>query len=153
MVLVLIGTQKQDFSRIFQKIEESEELRKEEIIAQVGHTKYESKYMKCIPFMSYDEMIKTIAKADYIICHGGVGTIFDCLYQKKKMIVMPRLKKYGEHVNDHQIEICKKLEEKGYLLYLRENEDMNEKFKQLKECNLKEYKTNQDFLDILRKEI
>lgn len=153
MVLVLIGTQKQDFSRLFKMLENSEELKNEKIIVQSGYTKYEGKKLKCIPFMSHDDLIEKTRQADYIICHGGVGTIFDSMYENKKILAVPRLKKYKEHINDHQIEVCSKLQEEGYILYLKEGENLDEKIKLLKQTNLKEYRNDNNFLNILRKEI
>ena len=51
MVFVSVGTQKQDFSRIFKLVENSKVLENEEIIGQSGYTKYESKKIKLIPFI------------------------------------------------------------------------------------------------------
>ncbi len=153
MVLVLVGTQKQDFSRLFKEIEESNELKNEKIVAQSGYTKYESEKIQCIPFIPHDEIIEKTRQADFIICHGGVGTIFDSLYQKKKILAMPRLKKYGEHVNDHQIEVCNKLQEEGYILCVNDGDSLDEKIKLLRKTSFKEYINNNKFIDILKEEI
>lgn len=153
MVLVLVGTQKQDFSRLFKEIEESNELKNEKIVAQSGYTKYESEKIQCIPFILHDEIIEKTRQADFIICHGGVGTIFDSLYQKKKILAMPRLKKYGEHVNDHQIEVCNKLQEEGYILCVNDGDSLDEKIKLLRKISFKEYINNNKFIDILKEEI
>ena len=153
MVLVLLGTQKQEFTRLFEMIENSNELKNEKIVAQSGYTKYLGDKIDCIPFMSHDNLIEKIKQANYIICHGGVGTIFDSLYENKKIIALPRLKKYKEHVNDHQMEVCSKLQEEGYILYLKENESLDEKIKILKSKSLKKYMCTNNFLDVLRKEI
>lgn len=153
MVLVLVGTQKQDFHRLFEMIENSEELKNEKIIAQSGHTKYKSEKIECVPFMLHEDIIQKTRQADYIICHGGVGTIFDSMYENKKILAVPRLKKYKEHKNDHQIEVCSKLQEEGYILYLKEGENLDEKIRILRQTNLKEYKSDNEFIAILRKEI
>lgn len=153
MVLVLVGTQKQDFSRIFNEIEKSELLENEKIIAQSGYTKYDSKKIEMIPFMKREKLVELIKEADYIICHGGVGTIFDSLYEKKKILAVPRLEKYKEHINDHQIEVCRKLSEEGYILYFLDGENFDEKIKLLKNSDFKEYKNDNKFLEVLRKEI
>lgn len=153
MVFVMLGTQKQDFSRIFKLIDNSKELEKEEVIAQSGYTKYAGKKIKCIPFMDHDKIKEYIKNADYIICHGGVGTIFDSLYENKKILAVPRLAKYKEHINDHQIEICEELEKEGYIKYLMDTDDIDEKIIELKNENFKKYVSNNEYLHILRKEI
>ena len=46
MILVTLGTQKQDFTRVLDAIEKSNI--QDEIIVQAGHTKYESKKMQVL---------------------------------------------------------------------------------------------------------
>ena len=123
MVLVTVGTQKQQFNRIFELVEKSKKLKKEKIVAQVGYTKYSNKKMDIFDFIPLDEMEKDILEADLIISHGGVGTIFSAIKKGKKVIAVPRLEKYGEHINDHQIEICEELEKEGYILYYKDGVD------------------------------
>lgn len=153
MVFLSVGTQKQDFSRMFSLVEASKILENEKIIAQSGYTAYQSDKIDNIPFMDEATFEEKIKEADMIICHGGVGTIFHALHQKKTVLVIPRLAKYHEHVNDHQLEVCTKLQEMGYLLYLQDGETVDEKLKQLQETTLKEYVVDEIYLDILRKEI
>lgn len=153
MVLVLVGTQKQDFSRLFREIDNSSNLKNEKIIAQSGYTKYSSDKIEFIPFMKREKLLELIKKADFIICHGGVGTIFDSLYEKKKILAVPRLKKYKEHVNDHQIEVCSMLQEEGYILYFLDGENFDDKVKELKNTSFREYKNDNKFIEILRAEI
>ena len=155
MILVTVGTQKQQFNRFFELIKKSKELKKEEIVAQIGYTKFESKRIRTFDFIPLDEMDKYIDKADIVITHGGVGTIFSALKKNKKVIAIPRLEKYGEHINDHQIEICEELEKEGYILYYKDGIDSLDKLiKKIKSTNLKQYDTSdRGYLDILRKEI
>lgn len=155
MILVTVGTQKQQFNRFFELIKKSKELKKEEIVAQIGYTKFESKRIRTFDFIPLDEMDKYIDEADIVITHGGVGTIFSALKKNKKVIAIPRLEKYGEHINDHQIEICEELEKEGYILYYKDGIDSLDKLiKKIKNINLKQYDTSyRGYLDILRKEI
>lgn len=46
-----------------------------------------------------------IDEADLIITHGGVGSVISSVKMWKKEIASPRLAKYGEHTNDHQLQI------------------------------------------------
>ena len=82
MILVTLGTQKQSFTRLLNLIEKANI--KDEIIVQAGHTKYESKKMKILDFIDYQEMEKLIEKADLIITHGGTGSIVTPLKKEKK---------------------------------------------------------------------
>lgn len=140
MILVTLGTQKQPFTRLLDYIERAKI--KDEIIVQAGYTKYESKKMKIFDFISYDEMNKLINEADLIITHGGTGSIVEPLKKAKKIIACPRLKKYGEHVDNHQQELIGVFGEEGYILTLKENDDLNYKIKESKNFIVKKYKSN-----------
>lgn len=155
MVLVTVGTQKQSFDRLFNLIRNSKELKKEELVVQRGYTKCNnSKRIKAFDFITLDQMEDYISKADLVISHGGVGTIFSAIKKGKKVIAVPRLAKYGEHINDHQIEICEALEKEGYILYYKDEiDDFDELIKKAKTSNFEKYDSNDNYIQILRKEI
>lgn len=154
MVLISVGTQKQQFTRIFDLVKRSKRLYKEQIIAQAGYTKYDSKRIEMFDFIPLDEMEKYIEQADLIISHGGVGTIFSAIKKGKKVIAVPRLEKYGEHINDHQIEICEELEKEGYILYYKDGKDnLDNLIEKIRKQEFRKYSSDNNYLDILRKEI
>ena len=80
--------------------------------------------------ISQEDFSNYMQKADLIITHGGVGSIITALNHGKKVIAAPRLSKYGEHVNDHQLQIIKCFEQKNYILkqLLMMNDDERKKF-------------------------
>lgn len=153
MIFVTVGTQKQQFVRLLEMLENSKELKDDEIIVQAGHTKYESKKLKIFDFISFEEMEKYIDEAEFVICHGGVGSIFTALKKNKKVLVVPRISKYKEHINDHQLEICEQLQKDGYILYLKDDKDFDKMIKIIRKRKNKEYVSDRSFIDILKKEI
>jgi len=120
MILVTLGTQDKDFSRLLRAVER--EIKNENIhdkvVVQAGHTKYSSKYMEVFDFVSADELDDLVKKADIVITHGGVGSITTAIKYKKKIIAAARLKRYHEHTNNHQVQIIKEFSSRGYLLEL-----------------------------------
>ena len=76
-------------------------------------SEYESKNMKIFELVSVEELENLIENADLIITHGGVGSITLSLKKGKKVIAIPRLHEYHEHVNDHQKVIVETFNEKG----------------------------------------
>ena len=66
-------------------------------------------------YVSHDEMDSLIANAGAIVCHGGPGTIIDCMHSGTKPIVVPRRHSFGEHVDDHQVRFARRLEAAGYI--------------------------------------
>jgi len=130
MILVLLGTQDKSFIRLLKAIDNNIEYINDDIVVQAGHTKFESSNMNVFDFSSKEEFEELVEGADLIITHGGVGSIVDALKKGKKVIAAARLKKYGEHVNDHQLQIIDLFVEMGYILKL---DDFNDIIKLIKE--------------------
>lgn len=143
MIFVSLGTNDKSFNRLLEKIDKEIELGniKDKIIVQSGYTKYKSKNMEIIDLMSMKEFDKNISECDILITHGGVGTILDGLKHEKKIIAFPRLAKYQEHVNDHQIEIINEFYNCGYIL-TGEIEDLTKLINQSKDFKPKSYTSN-----------
>ena len=118
MIFVSLGTNDKSFKRLLDRIDKEISLGniKDKVVVQSGYTKYESENMDIIDLMPMDLFSKNINDCDILITHGGVGTILDGLKLGKKIIAFPRLSKYQEHVNDHQIEIINEFYECGYIL-------------------------------------
>lgn len=152
MILVTLGTQKQSFARLLDYIEKSNIV--DEIVVQAGHTKYESNKMKIFDFISYDEMEKLVDRADYIITHGGTGSIVEPLKKKKKIIACARLQKYGEHVDNHQEELVSIFSEQGYILEIKDGEKLDDVMEKAKKFIPNEYESNtESFINRLRETI
>lgn len=118
MIFITLGTQPCDFSRCLEMVEA---LKKEynihdKIVAQVGHTKYHPKDFECVEFVSEEKYQQYIESADVIISHAGTGALFSSMNYGKKIIAVARLAEYGEMINNHQLDIIRKLSEGGYIL-------------------------------------
>ena len=144
MILVLLGTQNNSFHRLLEEIQKNIDNGniKEEVIVQKGYTKFESKDKKVYNQLPIDEIKKLVSKADLIITHGGVGSIIDSIEQGKKVIAVPRLKKFKEHVNDHQIDIIKSFDEMGYIIGIEDVTQLSEALERAKKFNPNEYIQN-----------
>ena len=118
MIYVSLGTQDKKFPRLLQEVDKliDKGIIKDEVIAQIGQTKYESKNMKLFDFIPKEDVLKYMNESRFIITHGGVGTILDALKLNKKVIAVARLKLYKEHVNDHQLQIIREYTKLGYIL-------------------------------------
>lgn len=134
MILVTLGTQDKSFERLLKAIDK--EIKKgnikDEVVVQAGYTRYKSKDMKIFDYVSQEELNKYIKKCKFMITHAGVGSILNGIENGKKIIVVPRLSKYKEHHNDHQVEIAEEFSKEGYVIYL---ENINELDKTIKGIN------------------
>ena len=118
MILILLGTQNNSFHRLLEELDRLVEKKviNEKIIVQAGYTKYKSKNMRVFGLIPQEELERYQEKADLIITHGGVGSIISSIKKGKKVIAVPRLHKYNEHVNDHQLQIIENFNSKGYII-------------------------------------
>ena len=144
MILVLLGTQNNSFHRLLEEIQKNIDNGniKEDVIVQKGYTKFESKDMTLYNQLPMDELKKIVNKSDLIITHGGVGSIITSIEQRKKVIAVPRLKKYKEHVNDHQLDIIKSFNEMGYIIGIEDVSQLSDALEKAKKFEPKEYVQN-----------
>jgi len=132
MIFLTVGTQF-PFDRLVRAVDEAagENGFNEKIIAQIGDDSYCPKNFEAVSALDKAAFDKHFCQADSIISHAGMGTIMMALEQKKPLLVMPRLRKYGEVVNNHQFAIAEKFEQLGYLLVAHRAEDVPVKIEML----------------------
>ncbi|PPG41778.1 hypothetical protein C5C30_06780 [Rathayibacter sp. AY2B5] len=61
----------------------------------------------------HDELNAAMKAADVVIAHGGVGTALSAIEQGRVPILVPRRASFGEHVDDHQVQIATRLADSG----------------------------------------
>ncbi|MBU5687912.1 MAG: PssE/Cps14G family polysaccharide biosynthesis glycosyltransferase [Candidatus Aenigmatarchaeota archaeon] len=145
MIFVTVGTSKFSFNRLIKKIDElvGKGKIKEEVIIQIGHSTYIPKYTKWFRFDSYENMKELTKKCRILITHGGVGSILTGLMFKKTIIAVPRMKKFKEHIDDHQVELIKELSKDGKIIPIFDLNDIENAIN--KKIKFK-YKTKKNFL-------
>lgn len=110
MIFVTVGTHPGQFDRLIRRIDEIAPKIKEEIVIQRGFTKYIPKNVKSFDFA--DDLDQYFKKARIVISHSATTVLEFILKYKKSIITVPRQKKFGEHLNDHQVEFALYLEDK-----------------------------------------
>lgn len=129
MIFVTVGTHEQPFNRLVECIDKLIETGNinEDVFIQTGYSTYEPKHCKWSKLLPYQEMVKKVEEARIIITHGGPSSFIMPLQIGKIPIVVPRQKKYGEHVNDHQVEFCREVEKRmGNIIVVEEMTNLNE---------------------------
>ncbi len=152
MILVLLGTQHNEFKRLLQQIEDCIDsgIIQERVVVQAGFTKYKTEKMKIFDMIEKEILENLIEEADIIITHGGVGSITMALRKHKKVIAVPRLHEFHEHVNDHQRQIVQDFNERKYLIGIQNVEDLPEALHRIKTFTPKEYQeNNQELIKII----
>ncbi len=117
MIFITLGSQKFQFDRLLAAIDNLVESKKisDEIYAQIGYCTYKPKNFKYVEFMAQDDFREKLDKCDLVIAHGGTGAIITAVSLSKKVIAVPRLAIYQEHVDDHQIQLVEQFESAGII--------------------------------------
>jgi beta-1,4-N-acetylglucosaminyltransferase len=117
------------FDRLVKKMDEISKKIDEDVVMQTGKTRYVPKNAEWFRFESTERMEWLYKNSRVIITHAGAGSIIKSLSLGKMPIVVPRYKKFGEHVNDHQLDLTRFLERKGYITAVYEIEQLEGKIK------------------------
>lgn len=126
MIFVTLGSQKFQFNRLLKAVDELIEqgVIKEDVFAQTGYSDYQPQNYKYKPFLDRGEFAEWEGKADVVITHGGTGAIIGAVKKGKKVIAVPRLAKYGEHVDDHQLQLIEEFKGQNLICACTETEEL-----------------------------
>ena len=162
MIFVTLGSQKFQFDRLLKKIDEliDEGIIKEDVFAQIGASTYLPKNYKYTRFMDREEFSAHIENASLVVTHGGTGVIMGAVKRGKKVIAVPRLAKYGEHVDDHQLQLLRQFDDLGIICYCKDVDDLGKSLNVVQNTVYRPYVSNtraiidsiEDFLENIQKE-
>ena len=115
LIFVTVGNARNPFSRLVRAADAIAEQTDEEVVIQCGHTDVEVFHANIVKFLTMEQYEKIVQDARVIISHAGAGSVIAALAARKRIIVVPRLRRFSEHVNDHQLEIAAELQRVGYV--------------------------------------
>ena len=136
MIFVTVGSREYPFNRLFEKLDMLYEdgTLTEPMFAQIGTCSYKPKHFEYNDYITPEEFADHISSANIVVSHGASGSIMKALNAGKKVIAVTRLEKYGEHINDHQIQNNEAFSSNGYVLMADlELADLGECFKRIYE--------------------
>ena len=153
MILVLLGTQDRQFDRLINEVVKLKKkgFIKDKIIIQKGVSVFNDPKIESFDFAPKEKIDELIEEAKIVITHAGVGTITECLNKDKKVIVVPRLKKYAEHTNDHQLQITKEFAEKNYIIPVYDTSKLKNAISKAKDFVPEKYESNtNNFIEMIK---
>lgn len=126
MIFVTLGTHEQPFDRLIRAVDELKGAGaiSGDVFIQTGYSRFRPIHCRHEPFVGFEEMLRLIGTADVVITHGGTGSVMLVLYAHKIPIVTPRQKRYGEHIDDHQVQFCRMMESKDKALAVYDMADL-----------------------------
>lgn len=126
-VFASVGNANQDFSRLVEAIDQlagSREIDPASSFIQTGKSRHTPRFCSWSSVLTPDQFLARLRLADVVVCHGGAGTLIQVLDAKKVPVVMPRRLMYGEHVDDHQIELVSAVADTGRIVVAWEPSDI-----------------------------
>lgn len=112
-VFVTVGTNHYDFSRMLKLVDECLLLLNQqvELTLQYGFSTLEKSYSnsKCEKMFSREEAEYYYANSDLVFSHCGIGSIYNSLNFNRPTVIIPRLAKYNEFSDDHQLQIAREI--------------------------------------------
>jgi len=132
MIFLTVGTQF-PFDRLVKAVDQAVERNgcDIEVFAQIADSSYQPHCFDAVSYLQKEDFDRNMREASAIISHAGMGTITAALENNKPMLVMPRLRKYHEVVNDHQVAIARKFEQMGHLVAAYSEEEVPDKVRTL----------------------
>jgi UDP-N-acetylglucosamine transferase subunit ALG13 len=139
VVFVTVGSAPQGFRRLLEAVDRlagAGVFGEDPVLMQVGHAEgFIPLHCEAKTFVSREDYQRLVRQASLIICHGG-ATPLEIIRAGKVPIVMPRRKKYGEIVNDHQVEFVQALTVEGRVIPAMEPEDLPEAIAKARQLNM-----------------
>lgn len=144
MVFVTLGSQKFQFNRLLRTVDQLIEQNSitEPVFAQTGASDYIPKHYASSAFLDRDSFAQKVQESAVVITHGGTGAIVGALKQGKPVIAVPRLARYGEHVDDHQLQLLQQFEEMGMIAVCYDLDKLGDLYYNIQKTTFAPYVSN-----------
>ena len=124
MIFVTVGTNEARFDRLLHAVDAL--VLDEEIVVQCGASPVRPSNAHCVEFLSFDDMVEHMRRARIVVAHAGVGTVLVARANGHRAIVVPRLQRYGEAVDNHQVDFARRLHGVGLVHLVEDPYDLEE---------------------------
>ena len=121
MIFVTVGTHRAPFARLMEALGA---LPAHELVVQHGYSPPPPGVREAVDFLGFGDVLDRIRAADVVVMHAGVGSILLARREGHLPIVVPRLHRRGEHVDDHQVELTEALAVEGQVIPAWETTDL-----------------------------
>ena len=144
-IFITLGSQKFQFNRLLiavDKLCDKKVISGEDVFAQTGYSDYVPRNFSYNNFLDREEFSVEMGKADIVITHGGTGAIIGAVKKGKKVIAVPRRAKYGEHVDDHQLQLVGQFKELDLICECDDTNELADAIEKVKYTKYAVYKSN-----------
>lgn len=124
MIFVTVGNPHNPAPRILNAVEDlavQGYFGDERVVVQSGHNpEFTPRRCTAVPFMDMETFTQHVREARVVICHAGAGSLSHVIRTGKTPVVIPRRHKYGEHIDDHQMELAQAFAQRGLVVVAAE---------------------------------
>lgn len=144
MIFITLGSQKFQFNRLLKAVDDLIEkgIITDDVFAQIGYSDYQPQHYHFEKFLDREQFAEWEWKADIVITHGGTGAIIGAVKKGKKVIAVPRLSKYGEHVDDHQFQLIDQFRQLNLICGLKDCDELEAGLRFVKDHSFNSYESN-----------
>ncbi len=144
MILITTGSQKFQFDRLIKKVDElvGAGMIEDTVFAQIGSGTYKPQNIEYCDFLDREAFQKKMDECSMVITHGGTGVIINAVKKGKKVIAVPRLAQYGEHVDDHQIQLLEQFDEMNLICSCYNIEELGKCYQETLTKEFMQYQSN-----------
>ena len=111
MIFVTVGTNEARFDRLLAALDDLPD--GTDLFFQHGPSAVSPTGATCVDYMSFDELAEKMRQARAVVTHAGVGSVLTALLNGTRPIVVPRLQRFGEAVDDHQVHFGRRAQSAG----------------------------------------
>lgn len=120
MIFATVGTHAQPFTRFLAALAGLPG----DVIVQYGHNPPPEGVAEAVAFMPFDVLNAHMREAHVVVTHAGVGSVLCARQAGHVPVVVPRLHRFDEHVDDHQLELVAALGADGHVIGVTDMADL-----------------------------
>ncbi len=92
----------------------------EELVVQHGPGEPPANADRAVPFMPFAEVLELVGAAEQVVSHAGTGSILCARRAGHTPVVVPRLRRFEETVDDHQLDLGRALARTGGIVLVED---------------------------------
>jgi UDP-N-acetylglucosamine transferase subunit ALG13 len=120
MILTTVGLHDRPFERLVRAADGMAALTSEPVIIQRGVARYVPEHAAWFDTVSAEQMISLVSQARVLVSHAGAGSVLTAARARVPLVLVPRLCRWGEAIDDHQMELGVALAVQGRATLLRD---------------------------------
>ena len=122
MIFVTVGTNEARFDRLLDAVARLQT--DEELVVQHGPSRVHPPHATLFDYMPFPSVVEHVRRARVVVTHAGVGSIMVALANGKRPVVVPRLRAFGEAVDDHQVAFGHRFAAAGLVTFLESPDEL-----------------------------